>query len=373
MIPMLDLRRQYASLKPEIDAAVLAVLESGHFIDGPNVKAFEEELARYAGARHAVGLNSGTDGLHLALRALGVGPGDDVVTTPFTFIATAEAIAMCGATPVFADVDPQTLILDPDAAAAAVTPRTRAIVPVHLYGLPAPMDRFNEIALARGLAVVEDCAQALGAVAGGRCAGATGTIGALSFFPSKNLGAYGDGGAILTDDPALADRVRRLRAHGAAVKYHHEEVGVNSRLDEIQAAILRCKLPHLDEWIVARQSVAARYRRALADIDGVALPPADPLHTYHQFTIRVPARDAVAAALREQGVQTAVYYPVPLHLQRAYQHLGLREGTFPNAERAAAEVLSLPISPELSDEEIATVARALERACVREPFVSCAS
>jgi dTDP-4-amino-4,6-dideoxygalactose transaminase len=375
MIPLLDLGRQYRALKAEIDAAVLGVLESGHFIDGPNVKAFEAELARYTNGAHVVGLNSGTDALALALRALDVGPGDEVVTTPFTFIATAEAITLCGATPVFADVDPATLLIDPNAVAAAISNRTKVILPVHLYGLPADMYRIGKLAAKHGLAVVEDCAQALGALAGDRCAGTAGTIGAISFFPSKNLGAYGDGGAAITDDAALADRIRTLRTHGAHVKYHHEEPGVNSRLDEIQAAILRCKLPRLDAWIVKRQAVAAKYRTALHGVEGVVLPPDDPLHTYHQFTVRVQARDDVAAFLREEGIATAVYYPVPLHLQRAYEHLGVPEGSFPIAERAAREVLSLPIFPEMEDDEIAVVARALERAAsaTRSRLASCAS
>lgn len=372
MIPLLDLKRQYASMKDDIDRAVLGVLDSGTFIDGPNVKAFEEELARYTGSTYAVGLNSGTDALHLALRALDVGPGDEVVTTPFTFIATTEAITMCGATPVFADIDPQTLNLDPQVAAAAITPRTRAIIPVHLYGLPCDMEPLLALARRHNLAVVEDCAQALGAMAGDRRAGAVGTIGALSFFPSKNLGAYGDAGAIITDDSDLARRVRQLRAHGARVKYHHEEAGVNSRLDEIQAAILRCKLPRLEAWIVGRRRAAQAYREALAVALSVTLPPDDAGHTYHQFTVALRDRDRVAGSLRERGIQTAVYYPVPLHLQRAYAHLRLAAGSFPNAERAAERVLSLPMFPEITGEEIAAVASAVAQAANADA-AACAS
>ena len=373
MIPTLDVRRQYEAMKGEIDAAVAEVLTSGRFIDGPNVAAFENELAAYTGAAYAVTLNSGTDALHLALRALGIGAGDEVITTPFTFIATVEAIAMCGATPVFADVEPSTLNIDPAAIEAAITTRTCALLPVHLYGLPAAIDAIEAIAHKYGLAIVEDCAQALGARIGERRAGTIGAAGAISFFPSKNLGAYGDGGAIVTNDPAIAQRVRRLRTHGAAVKYHHEELGVNSRLDELQAAILRCKLPHLEDWIARRREVAAAYHSGLGRLDGLMLPPDREAHTYHQFTIRIAQRDAVAQRLLAQDIASAIYYPVPLHLQRAYAHLGLPAGSFPHAERAADEVLSLPIFPEMERDETARVVTALREACrsAREP--ACAS
>jgi dTDP-4-amino-4,6-dideoxygalactose transaminase len=354
MIPMLDLTRQYASLRDEIDTAIRGVVESGHFIDGPNVAAFETELADYTGARHAVALNSGTDALHLSLHALNVTSGDEVITTPFTFIATAEAITFCGATPVFVDVDPVTLNIDATAIEAAITPRTRAIIPVHLYGLPADLETITRIATKHHLAIVEDCAQALGARIGGRRVAAIGTVGAISFFPSKNLGAYGDGGAIVTDDTHLAERIRRLRTHGSAKKYHHLEVGLNSRLDEIQAAILRVKLPHLDGWIEQRRRIAAEYRKELRAIDGVRLPVDAPNHTYHQFTIRVPERDRVTADLKRRGVQSSVHYPAPVHLQPAYE--SQRTGSYPNAESAAKEVLSLPIFPEIEPAEIAAVA-----------------
>jgi dTDP-4-amino-4,6-dideoxygalactose transaminase len=365
VIPILDLKRQHAELKPHLDRAITGVLENGAFINGPNVGALESEIAQYVGVRYAVGLNSGTDALVLALRALDIGPGDEVITTPFTFVATTEAIGAVGATPVFADIDPKTFNIDPRAVEAAVTSRTRAILPVHLYGLPAPMDEITAIANRHFLAVVEDCAQSIGATTSGRMTGSIGTIGAFSFFPSKNLGACGDGGMAVTNDPALADRIRRLRAHGAKVKYHHDELGYNSRLDEIQAAILRVKLPHLERWIERRRTVAAWYTLELGVRGGPVVVPAasDPSlrHVYHQFTLRVPDRDRVAEVLRDRGVQTMVYYPVPLHLQRVHADLGLREGAFPHAEAAAKQVLSLPMFPELRDTEIDVVVSELER------------
>jgi dTDP-4-amino-4,6-dideoxygalactose transaminase len=376
MIPILDLTRQHRQLRPELERAIGAVLDGGAFINGPNVKALEEEIARYIDVPYAVGLNSGTDALHLALRALDIGPGDEVITTPFTFVATTEAIGMVGATPVFVDIDPATLNIDPDAVAAAVTPRTTAIIPVHLYGLPAPMDEISAIARKHRLAVIEDCAQSIGATIGGRRTGALGTIGAFSFFPSKNLGACGDAGMIVTADEQLAERVRRLRAHGAAVKYYHEELGVNSRLDELQAAILRVKLAHLDEWIERRRTIAAWYTVELGRLQGIELPLSHPQHAvrhvYHQFTVRVldGQRDRVARELRELGVQTMVYYPVPLHLQAVHAGLHLQQGAFPHAERAAAEVLSLPMFPELRDNEIDRVVSSLEKAVKQQSVVA---
>jgi dTDP-4-amino-4,6-dideoxygalactose transaminase len=365
VIPALDLTRQYRAIAPEIDAAIARVLAAGVFINGPNVAALEDEIARYVGTRYAVGLNSGTDALHLALRALDVGPGDEVVTTPFSFAATSEAIGIVGATPVFADIDPATFNLDPAAVEAAIGPRTRAIIPVHLYGRPAPMDAIKALARRHHLAVVEDCAQSIGASIDGRRTGSLGTIGAFSFYPSKNLGAYGDGGMIVTEDRELAERTRRLRAHGAGVKYHHDELGLNSRLDEMQAAILRVKLRHLEAWIEQRRAIAARYTDALAGLRGLVLneiPPAT-RHVYHQFTIRVPLdRDSLRQALRGRDIQTAIYYPVPLHLQPVHAALGYRPGAFAHAECAANEVLSLPIFPELRDDEVDTVATGIHEA-----------
>lgn len=366
MIPILDLREQYHELKSEIARAVEEVFEGGAFINGPNVRMLETEIAQYVGTEYAVGLNSGTDALHLALRALDVGPGDEVITTPFTFVATTEAIGIVGATPVFVDIDPATFNIDPELIEAAITPRTKAILPVHLYGHPAPMGKIMEIAKRHGLAVVEDCAQAIGASIDGKRVGSFGDVGAFSFFPSKNLGAYGDGGMVTTNRKDLADRMRSLRAHGGRIKYHHEELGVNSRLDEVQAAILRVKLPHLDEWVARRRANAAWYDEQLSSFASTPAQTPDTLHVYHQYTIRVTDRDAVQVRLKDAGVQTMVYYPVPLHLQEVHASLGYHEGSFPHSERAAREVLSLPMFPELSATQREAVASALRDALVPE-------
>ena len=351
MIPILDLKEQYHALKEEMLRAVGDVFENGAFINGPNVKALEKEVAQYLGGEHGVGLNSGTDALHLALRALNIGPGDEVITTPFTFVATTEAIGIVGATPVFVDIDPKTYNIDPKLIEAAITPRTRAILPIHLYGHPAPMDEIVAIAQKHGLAVIEDCAQAIGTKYKDKYVGTIGTFGCFSFFPSKNLGAYGDGGMLLTGDTALADRARSLRAHGGRVKYYHEELGVNSRLDELQAAILRVKLPHLTHWIENRRAVAKRYIDAFGEF-GIQLPvdPQYGTHAYHQFTIRVPDRDEFQKELQTAGVQTMIYYPIPLHLQKVHESFGQPEGTFPHSEKAAREVISIPMYPELKPE-----------------------
>lgn len=363
MIPICDLTEQYQQLREQMLAAVDDVFSGGAFINGPNVKALEREVAQYIGVPHAVALNSGTDALHLALRALDIGPGDEVITIPFTFVATTEAIGIVGATPVFVDIDPRTYTIDPAQIEAAITPRTRAILPVHLYGHPAAMDDIMTIARRHNLAVIEDCAQSIGSKLGERMLGSLGTFGAFSFFPSKNLGAYGDGGMLVTADQALADRARSLRGHGGRVKYYHEELGVNSRLDEVQAAILRVKFPHLEHWIAARRAVAQRYNAAFADL-GVPLPeePSGARHVYHQYTIRVRDRDAVQEALKAAGVQTMVYYPVPLHLQKVHAMLGLGEGSFPHSERAAREVISIPMYPELSEQAQQTVIDAVKAA-----------
>jgi dTDP-4-amino-4,6-dideoxygalactose transaminase len=361
MIPVLDLRRQYKTIEDEIGSAVRDVFERGAFINGPNVAAFEEEVAAYLGAGFAVGLNSGTDALHLALRALDIGPGDEVITTPFTFVATSEAIGMVGATPVFADIDPRTYTLDPRAVEAAVTPRTRAILPVHLYGLPAPMQELMAIARRHGIAVVEDCAQSIGATFEGRATGTFGDVGCFSFFPSKNLGAYGDGGMAVTADPQIARRIRALRAHGATKKYYHEELGVNSRLDELQAAILRIKLRRLPQWNEARRRVAAAYTNAFSNVPGIQVPvePPDSHAVYHQYTVGIDDRNATQTFLREGGVETMVYYPVPLHLQDVHRAMNLGEGSFPVSENAAQRVLSLPMFPEIEEAEIRTVVETL--------------
>lgn len=369
MIGMLDLAGEYETIRAEVDAAIAGVLRGGQYINGPNVEALEAEIAAYVGVRHGVALNSGTDALHLALRSLEIGPGDEVITVPFTFVATTEAIGIVGATPVFADIDPRTYCIDPDAIAAAITPRTRAIVPVHLYGQACSMQRIMDIAARHGIPVVEDCAQSIGADLDGRRTGSFGTFGCFSFFPSKNLGAYGDGGMIVTDDPALAERARALRAHGGRVKYHHETLGVNSRLDELQAAILRVKLPHLDNWIDRRRAAASRYDLALRAL-GISTPEVskNTRHVYHQYTIRVRDRDAVQRYLGAQGVSSMVYYPIPLHLQEVHRSLGLPPGSFPQSEKAAAEVLSLPIhpllEPALQDRVVAAVRDALDPVAV---------
>ena len=357
MIPILDTKAQYQAIKTEIDAAVAAVIESGSFILGPNVKALEQALAEYTATRKAVGVASGTDALRLSLAALGAGAGDEVITTPFTFVASANTISRAGATPVFVDIDPRTFNLDPDAVARAVTPRTKGIVVVHLYGQPAAMDDLQRIADQHGLWILEDCAQAIGARWRGTPVGALGVAGCYSFYPTKNLGAYGDGGLVATNDLALGARVEQLRRHGGKDKYNVEVLGYNSRLDELQAAILGVKLRYLPAWTHARQAVAQRYDALLHDTP-VTTPfvAPDAEHVYHQYTIRAPERDALAAHLRDHGIGTMVYYPVPLHRQPLYAPLGLGPGAFPQAEAAAASVLSLPIFPELTAEQQTEIA-----------------
>ncbi len=381
-IPILDLAPQHDALWPELAAAFERVGRSGVFIGGEEVLAFEAEVAAFLGTRHAVGLNSGTDALVIALRALGVGPGDEVVTSPFSFFATAEAVSSVGATPVFADVDAATFMLDPDAAEAAVTARTRAIMPVHLYGGVAQMARLAAVAERAGAALVEDCAQSFGAVYAGDCAGCggtrcdptaraafagrqTGTLGAVgcySFFPSKNLGALGDAGLLATDDDALATEARKLRAHGGLRKYHNEAVGYNSRLDALQAALLRVKLPHVAAANAGRRAAAARYTAMLAGVAGVAAPRVTPGHVFHQYTVRILGgrRDAVHDALAAAGIQTMVYYPVPIHRLPVYASAGYP--SFPVAERLAGEVLSLPLGPMIDEATQARVVRELEKA-----------
>lgn len=362
-VPMLDLAAEVDFLWYHLQWAIQKVLRSGQFILGPEVEGLEREVAAYLRVRHAVALNSGTDALVIALRALGVGPGDEVITTPFTFFATAEAISHVGATPVFVDIEPHTFALDSDLAEAAVTPRTRAILPVHLFGHAAHMDRIRALADRHKLRVVEDVAQAFGGRFQGQLLGTLGDFGAFSFFPSKNLGAYGDGGLLATNDDALADAARMLRAHGSRRKYYNEAVGYNSRLDALQAAILRVKLPYLDEWNSRRREAAAYYCRLLSGLPGVVLPTEryDAEHVYHQFTIRIlnGRRDAVQQALSSRGIGTMVYYPVPLHKLPVYSHLNL---SLPEAEAAAREVLSLPMGPFLRREQQDEVAAALRAA-----------
>jgi len=359
-VPLLDLRALHRAIREEIDQAIARVVEAQAFVLGEDVRLFEEAIAARLGAGHAIGVASGSDALLLALVASGVGPGDEVVTTPFTFFATAGAIARLGARPVFVDIEPASWNLDPERVLSALGPRTRAIVPVHLYGRVARLSPWLDAARARGVAVVEDAAQAIDARRGGRAAGTIGTFGCLSFFPSKNLGAFGDGGMVLTNDPDRAARIRRLRTHGGEKMYRHDEVGMNSRLDAIQAAVLRAKLPHLDGWTEARRAIADRYRALLAEagISDFVRPAEDDTegrHVYHQFTIRAVRRDDLRASLDAAGIGTAVYYPVPLHLQPCFADLGYRAGDFPEAERACREVLSLPISPTLTPEQQAYV------------------
>lgn len=348
-IPILDLHPELAEVRDGLEAAFRRVIASGQFILGPEVEEFERECAAFLGARHAIGVNSGTDALVLALRALGVGPGDEVITSPFSFFATAEAISAVGAAPVFADIDPHSFNLRPDLVEKAITGRTRALLPVHLFGAPADMEALGAIARRHRLQVVEDVAQAFGATDHGRRLGTLGALGAYSFFPSKTLGCLGDGGLVATDDDRMAAEIRALRAHGARRKYFNETVGYNSRLDALQAAFLRVKLPHVDEWNEARCRAAAQYRILLDGIAGIVLPADQPGHVYHQFTIRVSGgrRDALRTHLSARGIGSMVYYPMPLHRSPVYASQGLR---FPAAEQASAEVLSLPLWPRIREE-----------------------
>jgi dTDP-4-amino-4,6-dideoxygalactose transaminase len=355
-VPALDLKAQYQSIRDEIDAVVRRVIESQYFILGPEVAEFEAEAAAYCGSRHAVGCASGSDALLLPLMALGVGPGDVVVTTPYSFFATAGAVWRTGARPVFVDIEPDTFNIDPTRLEAAITPKTKAIIPVHLYGQAADMDAVNAVASERGLPVIEDAAQAIGAGYKGRRAGMLADVAAFSFYPSKNLGGFGDAGMVTTDDPAMAHSVARLRVHGMEPKYNHHEVGFNSRLDALQAAVLRVKLRHLDAWTEARRDVATRYRALFADegLDELVTLPVEREghhHVYNQFVVRVPAasRDALRSHLTIRKVGTEIYYPIPLHLQPCFSALGHKPGDFPISEAAARETIALPMYPELTD------------------------
>lgn len=352
-VPLLDLRQQYASIRSDIQAAIDRVCDSQQFILGPDVQQFEREIAEAMGVRFAIGVSSGTDALLVALMALGVGPGDEVITPTFSFFATAGSVARLGARPVFIDVDAETLMLTAAGVRAAITAKTRAIIPVDLFGLCADMDPVRAVAEEAGVPIVEDAAQAIGATYHGRQAGTLGLIGCMSFFPSKNLGAYGDAGLVATDDEALAARVCRLRNHGAEPKYYHHEIGGNFRLDALQAAVLRVKLPHLPRWNERRRQHAARYlelfdQAGLLNQVRVPVEPAGRMHIYHQYVIRVSGRDALRTHLAERGIGTEVYYPVPLHRQACFAGLAPSDRACPNAEAAAAEVLALPIYPELT-------------------------
>jgi dTDP-4-amino-4,6-dideoxygalactose transaminase len=362
-ISQIDLVAQYRTIQPEIDEAIHQVLESGHFILGPNVHALEKEVADYLGVKHAVGVASGTDALILALRALDVGEGDEVIVPTYTFFATAEAVMLVGATPVFVDSEPDTYCLDVQQVAALITERSKAVIPVHLYGHPADMTPLLDLADAHHLRVIEDDAQAFGAKYLGRKTGSFGDIGCLSFFPSKNLGAYGDAGMVVTSDDELAEKVRMLRSHGWRKKYHPLAIGYNSRLDELQAAILRVKLRHLDEWNDRRCFLARRYAERLANT-GIVLPCESEYarHTYYLFVIRVPERDRIQRYLNEHGIDTAVYYPQPLHLTEACRHLPSAKGEFPVAEQASRETLAIPLYPEMYLDQVDQVISALENA-----------
>jgi dTDP-4-amino-4,6-dideoxygalactose transaminase len=368
VIPFVDLKAQYASIKHEVDAAIGTVLERCQFTLGEEVAAFEREFASYVGAEHAIGVNSGTSALHLAILAANVGPGDEVITVPFTFVATVAAIHYTGAKTVFVDIRPDTFTMDPDAVAAAITPRTKAIVPVHLYGQPAEMEAILRIARKHGLAVIEDAAQAHGAELNGQRVGPLGDMGCFSFYPGKNLGAYGEGGLLVTNDAGLARTLRMLRDWGAEKKYQHVLKGYNYRLETLQGAVLRVKLRHLDGWTEARRTAAARYNDLLAG-SGIPTPreAAGARHVYHIYAIRTSLREEVQAGLDAAGVQTGIHYPIPVHLLPAYADLGYAKGQFPHSERAAAEVLSLPMYPELTADKQEQVAAALVQVSRRQP------
>ena len=351
-VPLLDLQAQYATIREEIRAAIDRVCDSQHFILGPEVSALEEEVAARCEAKFAIGMSSGTDALLAALMAVGVGPGDEVITTTYSFFATGGTIARLGAKPVFVDIEPSTFNLEPTQLAGRITPRTKAIMPVHLFGRCSDMDAIGAVAAAHGVPVIEDAAQAIGAVDDrGRIAGTIGAIGCLSFFPSKNLGAFGDGGMVLTNDAELAERLRILRVHGSKPKYHHRVVGGNFRLDALQAAVLRVKLRYLAGWTKARRDNADRYRAMFAErgLKAITLPEDRPGHIYNQFVIRSEQRDSLQRYLMEGGIGTEVYYPVPLHLQECFAELGYSKGDLPEAEAAANESLALPIYPELTE------------------------
>ena len=355
MIPMVDLKTQYRQIKDEIDSGILEALDKTQFILGPNVQAFENEAAAYLGVKHAVAVASGTDALHLALAAADIGPGDEVITSPFTFIATAEAIRYVGASPVFVDIDPKTFNIDPKAIEAAITPRTRAVLPVHLFGQPADMAPIEDICLRHGLLLVEDCAQSFGAASRGRMTGSIGAMGCFSFFPSKNLGCYGDGGMVTTNSDELADQLKVLRNHGSRVRYHHSVIGYNSRLDEIQAVILRVKLKRIGDYTAGRRRVAHLYSELLQG--SLETPPHEDdkgIHVYHQYTVLTSRRDAVMAALTAAGIASAIYYPIPLHRQDVFaaDYSGL---SLPVAEKTAELCMSLPVFPEMTDEQVREV------------------
>ncbi|NQU18508.1 MAG: DegT/DnrJ/EryC1/StrS family aminotransferase [Candidatus Saganbacteria bacterium] len=353
-VPFFDLKRQIKRIRPEIDAAVKQVIDSGVFILGPQVAALEEECAKFCGTKFAVAVSSGTEAIHLALRACGIQPGDEVITSPFTFIATAEAIVYVGAKPVFVDIEEENFNIDPKKIEEKITPKTKAILPVHLYGKAADMESIKKIAKKYNLKIIEDCAQAIGAEQNKKKAGSFGDAGAFSFFPTKNLGCFGDGGMITTNDETIANETKILRTHGSRKKYHHNIIGYNSRLDALQAAILRVRLRHLKEWTKNRQKTASIYKK---QIKTVTLPAtnANEKHVWNQFTIKASNRDELLAKLQENKIGAMVYYPISLHLQEAFINLGYQKGDLPKSEKLQDQVLSLPIFPELTNEEIERV------------------
>jgi dTDP-4-amino-4,6-dideoxygalactose transaminase len=363
-VPFLDLNAQNAPLRAEIDRAIADVIDSSAFAGGPFVARFEEEFAAFCDVKHAIGVGSGTEALWLALLAKGVGPGDEVITVPSTFMATAEAITYCGATPVFVDIDEDTYTMDPEKLEAAMSPWTKAIIPVHLFGQTADMDPVLAFARERGLAVIEDAAQAHGATYKGRKAGSIGDAGCFSYYPGKNLGAFGEAGAVVTNDDILAEKIRILRDHGQVKKYHHTMVGWNCRMDGIQGAVLGIKLKHLEKWNNLRRAHASHYDQALRSVEGVVTPVTSKNceHVFHVYAVRVQNREAVMQYLSEQGIGCGIHYPVPVHLQEAYSDLDYAAGSFPVAERCANEFLSLPMFPELSANQVNAVIIALEEA-----------
>ena len=361
-VPPFSLSQQINDLGTDLEEAVLQVLRSGQYIGGAQLNAFEDAFATSVATSHAVGCNSGTDALILALRALEIGPGDEVITCSFSFFATAEAISAVGATPVFVDVDPATYLIDLDRIEAAITPATKALMPVHLFGRPVDMTRLMAIAEAHRLNVVEDCAQATGARWNGQPVGSFGDVGCFSFFPTKNLGAAGDGGAATTNDAGLAQTMRELAVHGMPKRYLHTALGYNSRLDAIQAAVLNVKLPHLADWVRRRSAIAARYREQLAGLQGLSLPSDEPGHSWNQFVVRINSdRDAFKQILQDSGISTIIYYPIPIHSQPAYAHLRQQTGPLPITEQLCQQVLSLPIFPELTDQQQQTVIETLRK------------
>ncbi len=367
MIPILDLKEQYKSMQKDINKAVLDVMQSGSYILGKNLSTLESEIASYCESEHAVGVASGTDALHLALRALDIGPGDEVITVSFTFVATVEVIALTGATPVFIEVDENTFNLAYRDLEKKITPKTKAIIPVHLYGQAVDMSPILKAAKKYDLYVVEDCAQAIGSTYKGKKVGSLGDMGCFSFFPTKNLGCFGDGGMITTNSNYLADKLKVLRNHGSQTRYYHDEIGLNSRLDEIQAAILRVKLPYLDGWNKKRREVANYYNQLLQDVEEVKIPYEldDTYCIYNQYTVQVPNRDKINHDMREKNIMSMIYYPVPLHLQKAYSYLGYKEGDLPITEALSNVVLSLPNFPEITQKQQETVVETLKNAIIK--------